>query len=1170
MQTAAITDHGHMYGYFNYWTECKYNDLKPIIGSELYVAERTRFDKNARLDKKPYHLIALAKNEVGFHNLIKLTSKAQTEGYYYKPRVDHDLLKEYSEGLIILSACLGGEVPRRLAVDQYDEAKEIARFYQETFGKDNYFIEIQRNGIDEQAGVNSKLLELAKDIDAPIVATCDTHFMEQEDWKIQEVVWAIADGKKIDDETRRRTHGDQFYLKSSEEMEELFSDLPEAIDNTQRIAESIEKYDISYDRIQPKFWNRKDDDDPKEMLREITYEGAKKRYGEITPELKERIDYELDVINMKGYNDYFLVVGDIMQWARRVGMTVGARGSAGGSVVAYCNDIINIEPIGWECYFERFLNPERPSPPDIDMDIQDDRRDEMLNYVKEKYGEENFAAICAIGRMKTKAAIRDVARVMDVDLKIADKLSKLVHVKFGKVKKIKDMMNDDEEFAGIINSDPKLIELKDVVAKVEGIARHMSTHACGYLVTPTPIIDFTPVQREAGGGDKVLTQIEGYPLEETGLMKFDFLGLRNLTIITNILKTIEETKGLKMTAEEIPLKDKKTFKLFSEAKTTGVFQFESDGMKKYLKELQPESVEDLCFMAAAYRPGPMQYIPDYIAIKNGQKEPEYLIPELKPIVEKTNGFAIYQEQVIRIAVDIAGYSMGGADLLRRAMGKKKLDVMKQEEPKFKEGVMKLGYDKDIAEQIWQFLLPFADYGFNKAHAAGYAVVAYWTAYLKAHYPQEFIAGVLRSDIDDTDRIVIDMQEAENMGLEVLPPSINKSQEYFSIEGEKGIRFGLAGIKNVGHEPIKEIIKARDGKEFTSLDDLLNRCDLKKVNKKTLECLIKVGAMEEFGERNALLQVMQGLVDSYLKKQTEKAAGQTGLFDMMSKTDKNGNKQAIVHKTTLPKVEPAPESQKLEWEKELVGVFVSTHPLKHALGYFQRLKLLSIKELLAEEVVETKFQRKKYKIGCMIESAKQITTKNGDPMMFVKLTDFTGTIEGVIFPKTFKEIKDVIQTDVPVSIKGSTNERNGETTFIIDFVKVIDIDKAALYEVEEQKSVKVNDSEQVTYTSTMINVEGRTSNVKEANIENQTSNLKNSPPTKTYNLEPRTSIEIYIPKSASKAEMQNIKKVLKDNPGDVSVTIFVPNGGDEPKKLKLKTGVAWNDEVVKIKEKYSKL
>ena len=1135
MDSVAITDHGNMYGLYNFWNECNNNEVKPIIGCELYVAGRSRKDRNFKLDKKPYHLVAIAKNKRGYHNLSKLVTYAHTEGFYYKPRVDRELLEKYSEGLIILSGCLGGELNKKLASENEGAALEVVEFYKKTFGEENYYIELQRNGLTEQDEANVKLIDIAQRTSTPIVATCDTHYMDKDDWKLQEIVWCISDGKLLTDENRRRSHGDQYYLKSPEEMVELFSDLPKAIESTQTIADMVESFSIQFDRVQPKFWNPAKGKTAAEQLREFTYEGATRKYGELTDELKERIEYELDIIHNKGYDDYFLVVGDIMKWARNQGMVVGVRGSAGGSVVAYCNDIINIEPIGWECYFERFLNPERPSPPDIDMDIQDDRRDELLEYVREKYGEDNMAAVCAIGRLKTKAAIRDVSRVLNIDLKIADKLSKMVHVVFGKPKPINQMMKEEKEFADIINSSPELMEMKEMVSKIEGIARHISTHACAYMITPKPLIEYVPLRRETKNNDRMLTQLEGYPLEELGLMKFDFLGLRNLTIIKNILDSVEKNRGVKMRTEDIPFNDKKTFKTFSKGNTTGVFQFESSGMKKYLKDLMPETVEDLCFMAAAYRPGPMKYIPDYIAIKKGQKKPEFIIPELNPILEKTNGFAIYQEQVIKIAVDIAGYSMGQADLLRRAMGKKKVKIMKQEEPKFKNGVKELGYDQDIADKLWEFLLPFADYGFNKAHAAGYAVIAYWTAYLKTHYPQEFIAGLLRSDINDTDRIVIDLQEAKRMGISVLPPNLNKSEEYFTIETKNSIRFGLAGIKNVGEGAVKEIIEIRNNKPFINLDDLLDRVDLKSVNKKTLECLIKVGAMDEFGDRNALLHLMPQLVDSYSKKQADTEAGQGNLFDIFSENDKG---KRVISKTPLPNVDPATEAEKLVWEKELMGMYLSTHPLQQSLGYFQRRKLLTISQLNSEDFIP----RRKVKIGCMIESSKKITTKNGDPMMFVTLSDITGSIEGVIFPKTYEQIAELVEMDKPLIVKGSVNERNDSLSFIIDHIQHVDMDKAKKYELQETDATEVNDNA-ITTTQSSVKTEDTGSGIK-----------------------PKI-IKLHISSSTSKSELQRIRETLLKNPGETNVVLFLPNSGDVPKKLKLTKGVEYNQSIKTLIKKY---
>lgn len=1037
MNAVAMTDHGVMNGLYPFWKECTSNGVKPIIGCEVYVSRTTRTDRETLLGKKsPYHLILLAQTQEGYHNLVKLVSAGHVEGFYRKPRIDRELLEKYSRGIVCLSACLASELSRHIIDNKYEEAKQAAQYYKDLFG-DNYYIELQRNGIDLQEQVNPHLMNISKELEIPFVATCDSHYLDKGDGKLQEVMWCVSDGKKLDDGNRRRSYGEEFYVKSPDEMYELFKDLPDAVENTQKIADSIEEVTIEFDRIIPKFWGDLKGKGAETVLREQTFEGAKEKYGEITEDLEKRLNYELEVIHTKGYDDYFLIVGDLMRWARSQDIVVSVRGSAGGSVVAYCLDIINIEPIGWNCYFERFLNPERPSPPDIDIDLQDDRRDEVINYIQEKYGE-GFSAICAIGRMKTKAAIRDVGRVMDIELALTDKLSKLVHVKFGKVKKIKQMIEDDREFAQIVQSDRRLQELVEIVHKIEGIARHVSTHACGYLITPKAITDYIPVQMETGTRNRVITQIEGAQLEGLGFMKFDFLGLRNLTIINNTLQLVnKEVVGQdRLTTKNIPLDDVETFKTFSAGRTTGVFQFESSGMKKYLKKLKPTSLEDICFMAAAYRPGPMQFIDGYIDCKYGRKEAEYLIPELKPIIGVTHGYAIYQEQVIKISVDIAGYSMGGADLLRRAMGKKKMEIMKQEEPIFKEGVMKRGYNKEIAGKIWEYLLPFADYGFNKAHAAGYALVAYWTAYLKTHYPTEFIAGLIQSDIDDMDRLSIDLEEAQQLGVEVLPPDVNESGEEFNIientAEKKVIRFGLKAIKTFGQNVAHAIIEERNaGGPFDTFEDLLIRVKHKDLNKKSIEALTKAGALSSLIEANTVLLNIDSILKFIKDTQSEASSGQESLF--------GGLDSAPVYKLNLENVEPTPTKQLLLWEKEYLGCYISGHPFKWIEDYLKHVAI-PYKELGA-------FEGTNVKLAGNIQQIRKILTKKNDPMAFVRLENTSSTIEVVVFPRTYEEVVDLLEEDIPVMIEGTVSNKGGVTNILAN--KIVKITRSNIKEIALQ-------------------------------------------------------------------------------------------------------------------------
>jgi DNA polymerase-3 subunit alpha len=1026
MDAVAMTDHGTLMGLYPFWSACKNAGVKPIIGCEVYVSRTTHTDRETLEGKKSaYHMVLLAETQEGYHNLVKLVSIGHQNGFYRKPRVDRELLRKYSKGIIATSACLAGEVAVNLRNGNFDKAVEAAKAAQEIFGKENYFVEIQRNGVDIQDNINPDIIRVAEAIDAPLVATCDAHYLDKGDETLQEVMWCVSDGRKLEDESRRKTYGDQFYVKSPEEMYELFHDIPHAVENAKKIADRVQEVTIKFDRIEPEYWGDLEGKTAREVLVERTYAGAERRYGEITPELKERIDYELDVINTKGYNDYFLIVGDLIQWARDQGIIVGVRGSAGGSAVAYALNIINIEPIKWNCYFERFLNPERPSPPDIDIDFQDDRRDEVINYIADKYGE-GFSAICAIGRMKTKAAIRDVGRVMGIELGILDKLSKMVHVKFGKVKKIGNMMEDDHEFAKIINGDPRLQKLAAVVGKIEGIARHVSTHACGHLITPKAITDYIPTQMETGTRGRVITQVEGAQLEDLGFMKFDFLGLRNLTIINHILSLVNKDRAPEdhITIDNIPEDDEETFKTFSAGKTTGVFQFESSGMKKYLKDLKPSNVEDICFMAAAYRPGPMQYISGYIDCKFGRKEPEYLVPELKDIVGMTYGYAIYQEQIIKITVDIAGYSMGAADLLRRAMGKKKIKIMNKEEPKFKAGVMAKGYSQAVADQLWQYLLPFADYGFNKAHAAGYAMVGYWTAYLKTHYPAEFIAGLVQCDINDIDRLAIDIDEAHHMGVKILPPDINESDEFFRIientEESKVIRFGLKAIKNFGENIAQAIIAERDANgKFTSFEDFLGRVHHKDLNKKAIESLARAGALSEFCEANKILNNIEKILSFIKLKQKEAKTNQVSLFGASDAVP------ALEDKLQLEEVDAASQKQLLSWEKEYLGYYISGHPFRKIEKYFEEVapKYEDLKNMDGQMV----------KVAGQIAAIKKITTKKGDPMLFVKIENTKESLETVVFPRTYEETMGMWQDDIPVMIEGRVSYDGNEISMIVQSV-----------------------------------------------------------------------------------------------------------------------------------------
>ena len=1067
MTSVAISDHGVLYGVPEFWTTSKDFSVKPILGCEMYLAPGDMKFRGEVDGIKYYHLLLIAKNLTGYKNLVKLVTDSHLKGMYFKPRVDLELLNKYKEGLICTSACLAGPISKHILNDQYEKAEWWLNQLHNIF-KDDFYLEIQRNGLrqhdkidDEkirtypeneweghfemvkgQQKVNKKLYEYSDKYKIPIVASTDAHYLDENDKDIQKILFNIRDGKTLKDQSALNGYMET-YIKTPEELYKDFGDIPEVMQETLKIDEKIEKFDITFDRVQPRFWNIKKNSSAEEQLRDDVFRGAYLKYknerlketdsnindlghkeleGLISPSLVERLNYELKVIHDKGFDDYFLVVSDIMKWAYENSILMGVRGSVAGSVSAYCLGIVGIDPIKWELYFERFLNPERPSPPDIDMDIQDSRRDEIISYVKEKYGEDSVAAICSVGRLKTKAAIRDVARVMDIDLKVADKLSKLVHVILGKHKKFKEMLEIDPEFKEIVNSDSRLSDLGNVVTKIEGLSRHMSVHACGYLITPGPIENFTALQKESKG-DRIVTQWEGPWIEELGLMKFDFLGLRTLTIIAETLKLVNKNNP-DLNYNNIPDKDEDTFNLFSRGETIGVFQFESPPMQKYLIDLQPTSQEDLCFMAAAYRPGPMQYIPDYIDIKRGRKQPNYLFPEIQSIVGNTNGFAIYQEQVIKIAVEYGGYSMGQADLLRRAMGKKKIKIMEQEEPIFKQGVISKGYSKEIADRLWEYMLPFADYGFNKAHAAVYATIAYKCAYLKSKYPLEFMTALMHVDLEVPDRIIVNIQEAKRLGFEILPPNINKSYVDFIPEGDKGIRFGLGAIKNVSVNVCGLIIKERDlNGDFKNLDDFINRLGAKNISRKIIECLIKVGALDEFGHRNGLLEIMPKVYNMALKNHQSHISGQEGLFGSSS--------EISTYKTPIPTdVSKVSDKIQLEWEKELIGMYVTSHPLANFKWIRTNPMYFNTEELLNIKVNES------ISIIGILTNIKTVYTKSdNNKMAIMKIEDLNGSIDAVIFPKTYIEIesKEMLKEGRPYIINGRLNLKDERKSIIVESI-----------------------------------------------------------------------------------------------------------------------------------------
>jgi len=991
MTSLALTDTSALYGAVEFYTKAKGFGIKPIIGAEIYVCKDLTSKNNTAEDRRRSQLVLLAKNDTGYKNLMKIISVAQLDGFYYKARADKKLLKLYNEGLIALSGSMQGEVPSEIIYGNYERAKVAALEYEEIFGKGNFYLELGPHVENEnQVIANQGLAQISQETGIPVVAATDVHYVKKEHAEVQDILLCIRDNKKVSDHERFSMMSLDLSLRSPEEMAEIFKDFPQAIENSEKIANECNVTIQMGENHLPEFplpVGQTADD----FLRELCEVGIKKRFGDVKlgEEYFTRMNYELDVIKSTGFASYFLIVQDFVNWAKNNGVVVGpGRGSAAGSLVAYLTSITDLDPIAYNLLFERFLNPERISMPDVDMDFADDRRDDVLNYVREKYGNDHVAQIITFGTMAARAAVRDVGRALGFPYEFCDKTSKMIPM-FTSIAKALAEVPEFKQWYASSNDAKKLI---DTAMKLEGLCRHASMHACGVVITKNPVTDYTPLQRVSGSREGVVTQ---YPastkmnaVEKIGLLKMDFLGLKNLTIIQNTLRIVRKTKKVDIDIEKIPLDDEKTFKLLQDAQTTGVFQLESSGMKRYLKQLKPTIFEDIIAMVALYRPGPMDYIPDFIGGKHGTKKIEYLHPKLEPILNNTYGVAVYQEQLMQIARDLAGFSLGEADVLRKAVGKKIKELVAEQREKFIEGCIRTGIGKGIGEKVFAFIEPFAGYGFNRSHAACYALVGYQTAYLKAHYPAEFMAALLTSDQDNIDRIAIEVTETREMGIEVLPPSINESFEEFAViidaEGKERVRFGLNAVKNVGHVVAHEIVAERKlGGKYDSLEAFVERVKTKDLNKKSLEALTKVGALEDFGERNQILQSIDAILQhgKNLKAITETHS--SSLFGEMAMP---------MSKIQLAHSIKADKKTKLIWEKELLGLYVSDHPTSEYQAYFNK-----VATPLGE--LEKKPDNSQVRLGGVITTVRKILTKNGSTMYFVGIEDMTGRIEMLVFGKT---------------------------------------------------------------------------------------------------------------------------------------------------------------------------
>ena len=1037
----ALTDHGTMYGTIEFYKECKKQGIKPLIGVETYFAPNSRHDKITRTDERSsYHLLLLARNNVGYKNLIKLISIAHLEGFYYKPRIDWEVLSKYSEGLIGSTACLGGEIPKLILSGKIDRARERILEFNELFGQDNFYLEIMPHfNYEGQKEVNEQMVKFSRELGIPVIATNDIHYLNKEDAPAQDILLCLQNKKKITDTDRMSMGDGDFSYISESQMREAFPDVPEAIDNTVKLAERCNVEIELGEYHLPKFDVPEGFDD-KEYLLHLCKEGFVKRYGityeEADKEKKERMDYEISVINGMGWPAYFLIVADFVTWARTQDIVVGpGRGSAAGSLVCYLLGITNLDPIHYNLIFERFLNPDRISMPDIDLDFADIRREEVIRYVEKKYGKDHVAQIITFGTMAARAAIRDVGRVLDYPYEYCDRISKMIPMftdlttAIEKVPEVRDVYNNEEGAKKIL----------DYALKLEGVSRHSSTHACGVLITGEPLTEYAPIQYASSSDQTIVSQYSLHPVEDLGLLKMDFLGLKNLTIIESAIKIIKNTRGTVVDIDNIPLDDPAAYELFQKGETTGVFQFESSGMKRYLKELKPSEFEDIIAMVALYRPGPMEWIPDYINGKHGKKKLEYLHPKLEPILKVTYGVAIYQEQVMQMARDLAGFTMAQADVLRKAVGKKIIKLLEEQKEKFIDGCVKNGISSDLAKTIFSFIEPFAGYGFNRSHVACYAMIGYQTAYLKAHWPTEFMAALLTADQQNTDRVAIEIDECRNMDIEVKQPDINQSYDSFTVvtsgtekneivkidEKVNVIRFGLNAIKNVGSHIVDVIIEERkENGPYKDISDFLGRVVDKDLNKKSLESLVKSGALDLFNNRGELISNMENLLRFHKEISEEMSTKQTSLF---------GDMPTMVNKVRLDPYEELDRQLKLSWEKELLGLYITEHPFSDFRKKMHDKVRLTPIAYLAEYV-----NNENVKISGIITTIKKIMTRKNETMLFVRMEDTVANTEILVFPKLYQRDVEIWKEGNVVLCSGTVSDKDNEIKFLANLAVKLDL------------------------------------------------------------------------------------------------------------------------------------
>ena len=1155
MNAAAVTDHGTMSGILEFYKEATANDFKPLLGIEAYIAARSRLDRDPAKDKARYHLTIIAMNNEGYQNLMRLASIAELEGKYYKPRMDHEVLEKYNEGLIVMSGCASGEVGSALKNDDYAGARAIAEWYKSIFG-DRYYLELQDHGHPDapahwevQRAINENLMKLSKELDIPMVVTCDGHYLKHEDRDAHEILLCVGTGSYLSDERRMSLEDFELHLTDPRDIIKRWSmTCPEAISNTRKIADMC-NVTIELGKILIPTFPVPEGETDKSYLDKLVYRGLAVRYAGqsvdavadknpdelrtlLEDKVTERLDMEFEVLSRMGYNGYFLIVQDFINWGKSQGIIFGpGRGSAAGSIIAYALNITDLDPLKYDLLFERFLNPDRISMPDIDIDIQDTRRDEVIQYCAQKYGQEHVANIVTFGKMAARAAVRDVSRVLEVPYAEADRLAKLIPQPVqGRHIPLKVSVVEDADLKSEYENNPTAKRVFDFAMTLEGTIRSHGVHAAGVVIAPDDIANFVPVEMAQKG--VVATQYPMGPVEELGLLKMDFLGLSNLTIIKNSLRIIKKAYKTDIDLSELPLDDPKTYELFQRGDTTGVFQLESAGMKRYLRSLKPTVFEDIIAMVALYRPGPMQFIDSFIKRKHGEEEITYLHPGLEASLSSTYGIMIYQEQFMQISKDWCGFTGGQADTLRKAVGKKKIDLMKKVKPEFIEGAQKVsGAPKEIAELFWDQLEEFANYSFNKSHAACYALISYWTAYLKAHYPDAFMAALMTSDQDDTDRLAIEMTECRHMDIAVLSPDVNESFVEFAVVANKQqIRFGMAAVKGVGVGAVEEILRARQEGAFTSIEDFASRVATSKVNRKSWESLVKAGAFDSFGDRSDILFNLEEILAFASKLQKEKLSGQEDLFGALD------DDSAVRSKLDL-KMAPTKytDREQLMWERELMGLYISAHPLDNYAAFFEE-QAIGLHRMLPN------IDGQSITIGGLVTTVRTIVTKSGKKMAFVGIEDKTGEGEIIVFPNLYEQIGATLQQDAIIRAVGKVNARDRDGN-MSDEAKMI-ADEISIISEKELRDYESTGRKMSAPTGRAPYRRRVSKDASADKVKYETAAVTSSP---NIEVEPPKTLYLRVENANDTDTLLALKSACNEFPGDSDVVLVL---GPEKKALRM--------------------